>query len=272
MIPASALRGRPRALRESDPKKERKKEEEKEKKIVRPASFDLATFRYLFFYFGFSRCTDYETNALPTELRSLRMTFFDFLGGLIRIVDLDLDLSLFLFVHVFAAPLLPSRRQARYPRTRSVRLFREPASLLRLRGAAPEVPARRRRGEGERGVDDDDGGGRGRRKQITFDFFSFSSSSSIPRARAFPPSLQRLCASLSPWAVKVRCICPPSRSTAALSERHGGENGFPRNGRASFVDHRMRRRRNGRFWSCRYSTQSPREPLLLAFFSLDGLR
>ena len=103
-------------------------------------------------------------------------------------------------------------------------------------------------------------------------FSSFSSSSSIPRARAFPPSLQRLCASLSPWDVKVRCICPPSRSTAALSERHGGENGFPRNGRASFVDHRMRRRRNGRFWSCRYSTQSPREPLLLAFFSLDGLR
>ena len=51
LIPASALRGRPRALRESDPKKERKKEEEKEKKIVRPASFDLATFRYLFLLF-----------------------------------------------------------------------------------------------------------------------------------------------------------------------------------------------------------------------------
>lgn len=151
------------------------------------------------------------------------------------------------------------------------------ASQLRFEGS--EALRQRFRRDGGEGEGEGERGGRRRRrrgqrsmKTNHFRLFSFSSSSSIPRARAFPPSLQSLCASLSPWAVKVRCICPPSRSTAALSERHGGENGFPRNGRASFVDHRMRRRRNGRFWSCRCSTQSPREPLLLAVFSLDGLR
>ena len=94
------------------------------------------------------------------------------------------------------------------------------ASQLRFEGS--EALRQRFRRDGGEGEGEGERGGRRRRrrgqrsmKTNHFRLFSFSSSSSIPRARAFPPSLQSLCASLSPWAVKVRCICPPSRSTAS---------------------------------------------------------